>query len=264
MDVFDEVMKNFSHILALCLALLVCQPTVGAAGEATVATAANFAVAAERIAQKFQLDTGHVITLVRSSTGKLTSQVMFGAPFDVLLAADQARPKRLVDDGHGVAGSQFTYATGRLALWSRDAAKLDGLTVSAVLKAGQFSRLSIANPDVAPYGAAAWQSLEALGVADKIKDKLIYGENIQQAYAFAASGNTDMAVVALSFMLGAQVADQGAFGEIPSNLHSPILQDAVLLKHGKDNEAALAFLAFMKSPSSQRIMKELGYENVQQ
>lgn len=257
-----EVMRKSTYMSALCLLLVVCRVPVSMAGEATVATAANFIVAAERIAQKFQIETGHVITLVRSSTGKLASQITFGAPFDVLLAADQVRPKRLIQDGHAVAGSRFTYAIGRIALWSGDAKRLDGRNVTDVLKAGQFKRLSIANPDVAPYGAASWQILQKLNLIAGIKDKLIYGENVQQAYAFAASGNTDMALVALSFMLGAQTAGKnvgGAYGEISADLHEPILQDAVLLKRGKDNQAAIAFLAFLKTREAQRIMHELGY-----
>lgn len=254
-----EVMRKSAYMFALCLLLVVCRVPVSLAGEATVATAANFIVAAERIVQKFQSESEHVITLVRSSTGKLASQITFGAPFDVLLAADQVRPVRLIQDGHAIAGSRFTYAVGRIALWSGDPKRLDGQTVAGVLEAGRFKRLSIANPDVAPYGAASWQILEKLDLVAEIKDKLIYGENVQQAYAFAASGNTDMALVALSFMLGAQTADKGAYGEVSSDLHEPILQDAVLLKRGKDNQAAIAFLAYLKTPEAQRIMHELGY-----
>ena len=258
------VMRKTTHMLVLCLLLVVCRVPMSMAGDATVATAANFIVAAERISQQFQLESGHAITLVRSSTGKLASQITFGAPFDVLLAADQVRPERLIKDGHAVAGSRFTYAIGRIALWSGDARRLDGRNVTDVLTAGLFKRLSIANPDVAPYGAASWQILEKLNLIDKMKDKLIYGENVQQAYAFAASGNTDIALVALSFMLGAQNADKGAYGEVSADLHDPILQDAVLLKRGKNNQAAIAFLEYLKTPEAQRIMHELGYAGVAQ
>lgn len=246
----------------LVLAVVFCLSAFGgsaAAGEVTVATAANFAVAAQRISRQFESRSGHVITLVSSSTGKLASQITFGAPFDVFLAADQARPVRLVKDGHAVADSRFTYARGRVALWSGDAARMKWASAADILKAGEYKRLSIANPDVAPYGAAAWQVLQTLGLGDTIKDKLIYGENVQQAYAFAASGNTDMALVALSFMLGARSVDRGAYGEVASDLHEPILQDAVLLNRGRDNEAAIAFLAFLKSPEALKIMRELGY-----
>lgn len=252
-------MRNL--VLAVVLTLSFCGGNA-AAGEATVATAANFALAADRIAKKFQAQSGHAILLVSSSTGKLASQVAFGAPFDVLLAADQARPKRLLDDGHAVEGSQFTYTQGRLVLWGGDAAKLKGRSAADILKAGQYKRLSIANPDIAPYGAAAWQVLLKLELGDAIKDKLIYGENIQQAYAFAASGNTDLALVALSFMLSARIPDRGAYSEIPTDLHEPILQDAVLLKRGKNNPAAIAFLAFLRTPEALMIMKDLGYASV--
>ena len=249
-------MRNL--VVAVVLTLGVCGGSA-AAGEATVATASNFAFAAERIARKFQAQSGHVITLVSSSTGKLAAQVTFGAPFDVLLAADQARPKRLLDDGHAVKGSRFTYTQGRLVLWGGDAGKLKGASAADILKAGQYKRVSIANPDVAPYGAAARQVLNRLGLGEAIKDKLIYGENIQQAYAFAASGNTDLALVALSFMRSARLPDRGAYSEVPSDLHEPILQDAVLLKRGRDNPAAIDFLAFLKTPEALLVMKELGY-----
>ena len=251
------VMRTISYLLTLCI--IFCWAPTSLAGEATVATAANFFVAAQRITETFQSGSGHKITLVRSSTGKLASQIAFGAPFDVLLAADQERPRRLIKTGHAVAGSRFTYAIGRIALWSGDAKTQDSLIATDVLKQGQFRRLSIANPDVAPYGAASWQVLKNLGLAETHKSRLIYGENVQQAYAFAASGNTDLAIVALSFMLGAHGADRGAYAAIAADLHDPILQDAVLLKRAENNPAAISFLDFMKTQAALKIMQDLGY-----
>ncbi len=253
------MMKRLACLSALVLAAGLWQVPGLAAGEAMVATAVNFAVAAERIKSKFQTETGHVITLVRASTGKLAAQAVLGAPFDVLLAADRARPKRLIEDGHAIAGSQFTYAVGRLVLWSADAGRLNAGPVSA-LRAGKFRRLAIANPDVAPYGAAAQEMLNRLGLWSGLEAKLIYGENIQRAYAFAASGNAELALVALSFMLGARFSDNGAYQQVPTGLHAPIRQDAVLLRRGAGNEAAEEFLTFLKSNEAAGIMRELGYE----
>ncbi|MGI9462584.1 MAG: molybdate ABC transporter substrate-binding protein [Aestuariivirgaceae bacterium] len=258
-------MKRFVRLWILVLILATGQVAGSAAGEATVATAANFVVAAEHLKSQFQTRSGHRITVVSGSTGKLASQVALGAPFDVLLAADQVRPRWLVENRHAVAGSQFTYSVGRLVLWSAEAAHLDAANggPADILKAGRFRRLAIANLALAPDGVAAEEALTTLGLLQQLKPKLIYGENVQQAYAFAASGNAELALVAQSLVRGARSPMKGAFLQLPRDLHQPIRQDAVLLKRGAGNPAAIAFLSFLKTTEAMRIMQELGFETGQ-
>ena len=252
-------------IVWLLLACAVVSVPPALAGKVTVASATNFVATADRIKREFEQGTGHTVILVAGSTGKLTSQVTLGAPFDVFLAADQVRPQRLIDDGYGVAGSRFTYAAGKLVLWGFDPERFADAARGAgdILLAGDFRRLAIANPQLAPYGTAALEVLETLRLSDKIKDKLIYGENVGQAYAYAASGNAELAMVALPFVLTARTSNRGAYRQIPEKLHKPILQDAVLLTRGANNEAAREFLAFLKGDEASTIMRSLGFEPVQ-
>ncbi len=256
------IMKRFVGLWALVLIIVTGQVCVGVAGDATVAVATNFTVAADRIKSRFQIETGHRITLISASTGKLTSQIALGAPFDVLLAADQMRPKWLIENGHAVDGSQYTYAVGRLALWSAEPERLDQTSGGPVdiLKAGQFRWLAIANPALAPYGVAAQDVLTKLGLLARLRPKLIYGENVQQAYAFAASGNAELALVALSLVLCTGNSDKSAFVQLPTALHRPIRQDAVLLDRGAGNQAAVEFLAYLTNTEAARIMRELGFK----
>ncbi len=254
-----RAMKAFLRALLMAPIIGAAMLQSASAGEATVAVAANFVYAAEKIRSKFQDDTGHVIALVSASTGKLASQAALGAPYDILLAADQVRPGQLIAKGHAVAGSQFTYASGRLVVWSREPSHVKAIALGKALAADDIKRIAIANPQLAPYGAAAVQALQGLGLTDRVKAKLIYGENIHQAYAFAASGNADVALVALSFMRSARIPQSGSYVEVPAELHDPIRQDAVLLKRGEANETAKAFLSFLKGPQAGRIMEGLGY-----
>jgi molybdate transport system substrate-binding protein len=223
------------------------------AGETHVAVAANFTDAAEQIARAFKQKTGNEAVLSFGSTGQLYTQISQGAPFEVFLAADQARPEKAVEEGLAVKGSRFTYAVGKLVLWSKNPNLVQG---EATLKDGKFDKIAIANPTVAPYGAAAVQAMKALGVYQELEPKIVQGNNIAQTYQFVATGNAELGFVAFS-----QVANksEGSRWVVPGDLYDAIRQDAVLLKTGVDSEGARAFLAFLKGPEAARIMERFGY-----
>ena len=229
------------------------------ADEVQVAVAANFAAPMQKIAAEFEKDTGHKAQLSFGATGKFYAQIKNGAPFEILLAADDTTPEKLEKEGAAVAGSRFTYAIGRLVLWSAKANYVDD--GGAVLKNGDFAHLSIANPKLAPYGQAAIETLTALKLLDAIQPKFVQGENIAQTHQFVASGNAELGFVALS-----QVMKEGKIGEgsawvVPQDLHQPIRQDAVLLATGKDKPAAAALLQYLGSEKSKAIIKSFGYDN---
>ena len=224
------------------------------AGETTVAVAANFTAAAEEIGKAFETASGHKVTYSFGSTGQLFAQIAHGAPFDVFLAADGARPEKAQADGLAVAGTRFTYATGRLVLWSADADLIDG--TPDVLKDPKLAHVAIANPLTAPYGAAAMEVIEALGLTGTLKPKLVEGKNIAQAYQFVATGNAPAGFVAYSQVVK---NDSGSRWPIPSDLYGPIRQDAVLLKKGAENEAAKAYLEFLKGEEAREIIESFGY-----
>ncbi|SON56902.1 Molybdate-binding periplasmic protein precursor [Hartmannibacter diazotrophicus] len=223
------------------------------AGEVHVAVAANFTDAAKEIAAAFKEATGDDAVLSFGSTGKLYTQITQDAPFEVFLAADQARPEKVETDGLGVAGSRFTYAVGKLVLWSRDASRV---VDAETLKKADFTALSICNPVAAPYGAAAIETMTSLGLYDGLKPKLVEGANISQAYQFVDTGNAEVGFVALSQLAG---KTEGSSWVIPQDLYKPIRQDAVLLKTGADNEAAKAFMAFLGGPKAHEIIAKYGY-----
>jgi molybdate transport system substrate-binding protein len=239
----------------LCCALACCG--AARAGEVQVAVAANFAVPMARIAESFTTATGHAVKLSPGATGKFYAQIVAGAPFDVLLAADDMTPQRLADEGHAAAGSRFTYATGRLVLWSAQPGVVD--EQGAVLGSGRFAHLAIANPKVAPYGRAAMEVLQARGLAETLAPKLVLGENIAQAYQFVHTGNAELGFVALSQV---QVPGRPAGGShwlVPPSMHAPIRQDAVLLKAGIGNPAAVALLDYLKGESARALIRAFGY-----
>ena len=181
------------------------------------------------------------------------NQITQAAPFEVFLSADQATPAKALKEGHAVEGSAFTYATGKLVLYS----KADGLTLGeAALKEGTFAKIAIANPKTAPYGTAAVEVMQKLGVYDSLKDKIVEGNNIAQAYQFVDTANAEVGFVAF-----AQVALKpgGSRWVVPANMHKTIAQDAVLLKTGANNEAAKAFLAFLKGPEARKVIEKYGY-----
>ena len=222
--------------------------------EVRVAAAANFSAAAQQIGELFADATGHKALLSFGSSGQLYAQIRQGAPFDVFLAADRGYPRRAVQDGHAVAGSLFTYATGRLVLFSADAARVAG---RASLAEGEFTRLAIANPELAPYGAAAVEVLAALGLADRLQPKLVRGNNVAQTYQFVITGNAELGFVALAQVIA---HERGSRWVVPRELHSPIAQDAVLLARASGSEAAAAFLAFLRGPAAASLLAGYGYE----
>jgi molybdate transport system substrate-binding protein len=230
----------------------------GGPGEVHVAVAANFARPLGEIGAAFEKATGHRVVSSPGSTGKLHAQIRNGAPFDVLLAADAERPRLLEEEGSAVAGSRFPYALGRLVLWSAKPSFVDGAGPKVLEKAlgTGFRHLAIANPKTAPYGAAARQVLEKLGLWQKVSPRIVQGEDIGQAFQFVVTGNAELGFVALSQLQG------GAGGSrwlVPADLHAPIEQQAVLLARGRDNPAARAFLAFLKGKEGRAIVERSGY-----
>lgn len=228
------------------------------AAEVRVAVAANFAGPLAALAAGFQSASGHSLKITAGATGKFYTQINAGAPFDVLLAADQETPQKLVEENLGVASSRFTYARGRLVLWSAAAEVVDD--AGAVLNTGRFTHLAIANPKTAPYGRAAMQVLQALSLQEKLKPKLVVGESVAQAYQFVFSGNAELGFVALSQVKAPDKPSTGSYWLVPAQLHAPIAQDAVLLAGAAHKEAALALLAYLRSDSTQKLLRQWGYE----
>lgn len=223
------------------------------AAQINVAVAANFTAASQEIAEAFKAKTGHEAILSFGSTGQLYTQITQEAPFEVFLAADDARPTKAVEEGFAVPQSQFTYAIGKIVLWSKDPDLVQGATT---LKNGDFTKIAIANPKTAPYGAAAVQAMEALGVYDQLEPKIVQGNNIAQTFQFVETGNAELGFVALSQLAG---AGEGSRWVVPEELHEPIRQDAVLLEKGADSEAAKGFLAFLRGPEAAAIIGRFGY-----
>jgi molybdate transport system substrate-binding protein len=246
-------MRIAHYGLGLVLALGLATAPVASA-EVQVAVAANFSKVAEEIGMAFKAKTGHDVKLSPGATGALYTQITQGAPFTVFLAADNKRPTQAVKEGFGVDGTVFTYAIGKSVLYSPTIDVTDG---AAVLKAGSFQHIAIAEPKAAPYGAAAMEVLDKLGLTDAIAPKVVTGENITQTQQFVDSGNAELGFVALS-----QVIDKPAaqVWRVPAELYSPILQDAVLLKTGENDDAAKAFLQFLQSDEAHAIIEKYGYD----
>lgn len=237
---------------------LLCCATVTRAGEVPVAVAANFAAPAKQIAADFEKETGHKATLVSGATGKFYAQIRNGAPFEVLLAADDETAARLEKEGAAVAGTRFTYAIGRLVLWSGRPGLVDDK--GEVLRKGDFAHLAIANPKLAPYGAAAVEVLTALKLPDAVQARLVVAENITQAHMFVVTGNAELGFVALSQVLKDGKVAEGSAWIVPANLHQPIRQDAILLDKGRGKPAAEAWLNYLKGDKAKAIIKSFGYE----
>ncbi len=246
-------MKFFASVLAV----VTCLGTAHA-GEVQVAVAANFAGPMEKLAAQFQKDTGHKAVVASGATGKFYAQIRNGAPFEVLLSADDETPARLEAEGQAVAKSRFTYAVGRLVLWSAKANYVDA--TGAVLKTGDFTHLAIANPKTAPYGAAAVAVIDKLGLTARLQPRLVQGENIAQAFQFASTGNAE-----LGFVAQAQVWRDGKFTAgsgwiVPATMHAPIRQDAALLTRGAKNPAAQALLDYLRTDKAKALIRAYGYE----
>jgi molybdate transport system substrate-binding protein len=233
-------------------------PNPARGAEVSVAVAANFTAPMQKIAQAFEKESGHKAVLSFGATGAFYAQIRNGAPFQVFLAADAKTPERLEQEGLAVAGTRFTYATGQLALWSAAPGRVDAQ--GEVLRAASFERLAIANPKLAPYGAAAMQTLDKLGLLPALQGKLVQGENIAQTFQFVASGNAALGFVALSQVRAREPGARGSAWLVPAELHEPIRQDAVLLAAGRENAAATALLLFLRGESARAVIREFGYE----
>lgn len=227
------------------------------ADEIPVAVAANFTAPMQRIAADFEKQTGHKVVASYGSTGKFYAQIRNGAPFEVLLAADDETPAKLANDDAAVAGSRFTYAIGKLVLWSATPAVVDAN--GDVLKKGGFDHLALANPKLAPYGSAAVEAMKALGVYDGLQPKFVVGENISQAYQFAATGNALLGFVALSQVLK-DGKIEGSAWIVPTKLYQPIRQDAVILGKGKGKPGPEALMKYLKGDQAKAIVKSFGYD----
>lgn len=247
-------------IAALTFPLIVSMmmPSSAAAAEVTVAVAANFTAPMKAIASAFERDTGHHATLAFGATGQLAAQVRNGAPFGVLLAADDETPRRLEREGLSIAGSRFTYAIGRLVLWSAQPGYVDAQ--GEVLRSGRFDRIAIANPKLAPYGAAAIETLERMGLRERVAPRIVEGANIAQTFQFVATGNAPLGFVALSQVTADGRLQSGSGWTVPAAWHAPIRQDAVLLAAGQGNEAAAALLRYLQGDQARAVIRSFGYE----
>jgi molybdate transport system substrate-binding protein len=248
--------RGAQRLLALAVGAIAVAHAM--AGEARVAVAANFAAPMQRIAADFERESGHRLLLATGATGKFFAQIANGAPFEIFLAADDETPARLEREGLAVPGSRFTYAIGRLVLWSARAGYVDER--GAVLERGDFRHLALANPKTAPYGAAAEEALRSLGLLEKLRPRFVQGENIAQTFQFVASGNAELGFVALAQVSGGGAPTGGSLWVVPAAMHAPIRQDAALLVRGRDNPAALAFLAYLKSEQARAVIRAYGYE----
>ncbi len=227
------------------------------AEEVHAAVAANFAEPIKAIAAVLEKSTGHKLKVTLGATGKLYAQIKNGAPFDVLLAANTETPAALEKDGLAQPGSRFTYATGKLVLWSADAGRVDAN--GEVLRTGTFRKLAYAAPKVAPYGAAAVQVMDKLGLQAALAPKLVQGESIGQTFNFVFTGNAELGFVALSQVLAGGRLKGGSMWEVPQHLYQPIRQDAVLLKRGANNPAAQALMTLLKSGTIKDLIRSYGY-----
>lgn len=250
-------MKLGIHILALAVLALSAAGSARA-DEALAAVAANFAGTVEAIAAAFVKETGHTIQVATGSTGKLYAQIGEGAPFAILLSADAKTPARLEAEGKAVAGTRFTYAVGKLSLWSPDSGRI-GDDPKAALTAPETQHVAIANPDLAPYGVAAREALTAMGLWETIQPKIVMGENIGQTFSMVDSGAAQVGFVAASAIDAPGSEPNGSRYDVPQAMFTPIRQDAVLLKPGAGNAAATAFLEYLKGDKAKAIIASFGY-----
>ena len=225
------------------------------ADEIRIAVATNFTAAMSDLVQRFELETEHSVLVSSGSTGNHYAQIKNGAPFEAFFAADAERPRLLEQEGVAVRGSRFRYAVGRLVLWSPEPGYVDDQ--GRVLENGDFRRLAIANPDLAPYGAAARETLTARGLWERLTTRLAMGQDIGQAFAFVQTRNAELGFVALAQLRQPGKQVEGSYWIVPASLHRPIEQEAVLLR---DVPAARMFLEFVKSAEAREIIRSYGYE----
>lgn len=244
--------------LAWCLCVIAMLTVTPASAEPVlVAVAANFIPPFREIAMEFEKTTGHNVQVAAGSSGNFYSQIKNGAPFDVFFSADVERPKLLEDEALGVKDSRFTYAIGRLVLWSPNADLVKG---EETLRSKTFKRLTIANPKTAPYGVAAMQAMQKLELWENLQPQIVMGESLGQTMGFIESGNAQLGFVALSQVLDPKLKGQGSRWDVPTHLHEPIKQDVILLTKGKDNAAAKSLMEFMGGPQAKKIIERYGYE----
>ena len=249
-------MQTTARLIALLTAYLAGSASSVHADQISVAVAANFTAPMQVIAAGFEKETGHKLQAAYGATGKFYAQIKNGAPFEVLLTADDETPAKLIKDNAAVAGSQFTYAIGKLVLWSAKSAIVDG--AGAVLKNGGFNHQAIANPKLAPYGAAAVEVMKGLGVVESIRPKIVTGESIAQTHQFISTGNALLGFVALSQVLK-DGKIEGSAWIVPATLYTPIRQDAVILEKGKGKPAAEALMQYLKSDKARAVIRSFGY-----
>jgi len=249
---------HLSFLALYCLSLLTAQACL--AENVHLAVAANFSAPIKQLATEFEITSGHTVTLSFGSSGKFYAQILHGAPFEVFLSADQAKPIALEEQAMIVPNSRITYAIGALVLWS---SKPDLIDQSAsILSSQHFNKLALANPRLAPYGAAAVEVLEVLKRRATTESRWVQGENIAQTFQFVSSGNADLGFVALSQIIATTAAGSawaGSYWLVPAEYHRPIRQDAVLLANAKDSAAAKAFMVFLQSPTAKSIIESYGY-----
>ena len=248
--------SSIRHILVF--AVLATGSLSVRADEVSVAVAANFTAPMQKIAADFEKATGHKAQLVFGSTGKFYAQIKAGAPFQMLLAADDETPARLVKEGDGVASSRFTYAIGKLVLWSPKPGYVDDK--GEVLKTGSFAHLAIANPKLAPYGLAATETMQALGLSSALQSRLVTAESISQALQFVVSGNAELGFIAYSQIHKDGRLIDGSYWIVPSKYHSPIRQDLVVLEKGQGSAAVAALAGYLKSDAAKAVIKSYGYD----
>ncbi len=244
------------HLLLAGFAFSVLQ--AAQADTVSVAVAANFTAPMQKIAAAFEADTGHKAELSFGATGKFYAQITNGAPFQILLSADDTTPAKLEKDGKAVAQTRFTYAIGTLVLWSAQPGYVDAQ--GQILQTGDSKHLALANPKLAPYGLAATQAMDKLGLTAKLQPRWVQGENIAQTYQFIATGNAELGFVALSQVYKDGKLGSGSMWLVPADLYAPILQDAVLLAKGHDKPAAAALLAYLKGDKARAVIRSYGYE----
>jgi molybdate transport system substrate-binding protein len=249
--------RNLNWLVFIGALLFGAMAQSARAGEVNAAVAANFTTPVQQIAELFQKETGHTVKLSFGSSGKFYSQIKEGAPFDVFLAADEKNPKLLEQEGLAVANTRFVYALGKLVLWSAKPGFVDDK--GAVLSKGSYNKIAYADPKLAPYGLAAQETLQKMNLWDKVQSKLVTGESITQTYQFAATGNADLAFIALSQITKDGKVSEGSWWIVPADMYNPIKQSAVQLSSAKDPVAAKAFMAFLKSEKAVAIIRSFGY-----
>jgi len=248
----------FSRAIATAVAATLTALSFAAhAGDVQVAVASNFAAPMQKLGAMFEQDTGHKAVLSFGATGRLYTQLKGGAPYEVLLAADDESPQKLIEDGFAVKGTSFLYAKGRLVLWSPKAGFVDN--AGGVLRGGRFEKLAVADPNYAPYGLAALETLKTLRIAQVAEPKLVRSESVAQAYESIVKADAQLGFVALSQVMLDGKVTQGSIWMIPGGFYTPIMQNAVLLTKGKDNPAATAFLEFLRGEKARAVIRGYGY-----